>query len=87
MCPAFNDFCTGYASLSNLTRYPLTRIKIDRSVVAPNPAAQRGQKLGSDAFPGDALSADKFPFVGRTASVNALRTAHLFPAKLIFNSL
>lgn len=30
---AFDDFGTGYASLSYLTRYPLTRVKIDQSFI------------------------------------------------------
>ena len=34
---AFDDFGTGYASLSNLTRYPLSRIKIDQIFVRKLP--------------------------------------------------
>jgi EAL domain-containing protein (putative c-di-GMP-specific phosphodiesterase class I) len=41
---AFDDFGTGYASLSCLTSYPLTRIKIDRSFV---------QKASIDSAPED----------------------------------
>jgi diguanylate cyclase (GGDEF)-like protein len=52
---AFDDFGTGYASLSMLTQYPLTRIKIDRSFVgrmlqSPREAAITGAiiRMGRD---------------------------------------
>lgn len=42
---AFDDFGTGFASLSLLQKYPLTRLKIDRSFVA-----QIDRKLGDAAI-------------------------------------
>ena len=47
---AFDDFGTGYASLSCLTSYPLTRIKIDRSFV---------QKASVDSAPESSRSFDR----------------------------
>lgn len=42
---AFDDFGTGYASLSMLRDYPVTKIKIDRSFVSGNGADERAQLI------------------------------------------
>jgi len=42
---AFDDFGTGYASLSYLVRYPLTRIKIDRSFLKDIPRSTEGAAI------------------------------------------
>ncbi|MER0240268.1 EAL domain-containing protein [Fulvimarina sp. MAC8] len=42
---AFDDFGTGYASLSMLRDYPVTKIKIDRSFVSGNSADDRAKLI------------------------------------------
>lgn len=43
ICVAFDDFGTGYASLSMLKNYPLTRIKIDQSFIRAMCSSRRDQ--------------------------------------------
>lgn len=43
ICIAFDDFGTGYASLSMLKNYPLTRLKIDQSFVRNMCASRRDE--------------------------------------------
>jgi diguanylate cyclase (GGDEF)-like protein len=42
---ALDDFGTGYSSLTSLSRLPLRRVKIDRSLVVDAPASQRAESL------------------------------------------
>lgn len=57
---AFDDFGTGYASLSYLTRYPLSRIKIDRSFI---------QSVGGDSAGKDAAIVRSIIAMGRHLGV------------------
>jgi diguanylate cyclase (GGDEF)-like protein/PAS domain S-box-containing protein len=60
---AFDDFGTGYASLSYLTRYPLTRIKIDRSFV---------QKIGSQSAGEDTAIVRSIIVMGRNLGLEVI---------------
>jgi EAL domain-containing protein (putative c-di-GMP-specific phosphodiesterase class I) len=42
---AFDDFSTGFASLSYLVKYPLSRIKIDRSFLRHIPESKEEQAI------------------------------------------
>jgi diguanylate cyclase (GGDEF)-like protein/PAS domain S-box-containing protein len=60
---AFDDFGTGYASLSYLMRYPLTRIKIDRSFI---------QKIGSDCTVEDTAIVRSIIMMGRNLGLDVI---------------
>ena len=60
---AFDDFGTGYASLSYLTRYPLTRIKIDRSFI---------QKIGAHSAAEDTAIVRSIIVMGRSLGLDVI---------------
>jgi diguanylate cyclase (GGDEF)-like protein len=60
---AFDDFGTGYASLSYLTRYPLTRIKIDRSFI---------QQIGAQSAPEDTAIVRSIIVMGRNLALEVI---------------
>jgi len=60
---AFDDFGTGYASLSYLTRYPLTRIKIDRSFI---------QKIGAQCAVEDSAIVRSIIVMGRNLGLEVI---------------
>jgi diguanylate cyclase (GGDEF)-like protein/PAS domain S-box-containing protein len=60
---AFDDFGTGYASLSYLTRYPLTRIKIDRSFI---------QKIGLQSAAEDTAIVRSIIVMGRNLGLEVI---------------
>lgn len=43
---ALDDFGTGYSSLTSLSRLPLRRVKIDRSLIVDAPASPRAESIG-----------------------------------------
>jgi diguanylate cyclase (GGDEF)-like protein/PAS domain S-box-containing protein len=60
---AFDDFGTGYASLSYLTRYPITRIKIDRSFI---------QKIGTQSAGEDTAIVRSIIVMGRNLGLEVI---------------
>ncbi|MCK1481520.1 EAL domain-containing protein [Bradyrhizobium sp. 193] len=60
---AFDDFGTGYASLSYLTRYPLTQIKIDRSFI---------QKIGGQSAAEDMALVRSIIVMGRNLGLEVI---------------
>jgi diguanylate cyclase (GGDEF)-like protein/PAS domain S-box-containing protein len=60
---AFDDFGTGYASLSYLTRYPLTRIKIDRSFI---------QRIGAQSAAEDTAIVRSIIVMGRNLGLEVI---------------
>jgi diguanylate cyclase (GGDEF)-like protein len=60
---AFDDFGTGYASLSYLTRYPLTRIKIDRSFI---------QQIGAQSAAEDTAIVRSIIVMGRNLGLQVI---------------
>jgi EAL domain-containing protein (putative c-di-GMP-specific phosphodiesterase class I) len=60
---AFDDFGTGYASLSYLMRYPLTRIKIDRSFI---------QKIGPQCTSEDTAIVRSIIMMGRNLGLDVI---------------
>jgi len=60
---AFDDFGTGYASLSYLTRYPLTRIKIDKSFI---------QKIGAQCAAEDTAIVRSIIVMGRNLGLEVI---------------
>jgi diguanylate cyclase (GGDEF)-like protein/PAS domain S-box-containing protein len=60
---AFDDFGTGYASLSYLTRYPLTRLKIDRSFI---------QRIGEQSVVQDTAIVRSIIVMGRNLGLEVI---------------
>jgi diguanylate cyclase (GGDEF)-like protein len=60
---AFDDFGTGYASLSHLARYPLTRIKVDRTFM---------QKITASSMPGDVAVVHSLIFMAHNLGLQVI---------------